>query len=216
MNRVIFTIGLLVFVSLFTGCTGHLVRIKSERLTPGKEGLKPGSRIHVVEKNNLFMPGKGVFMKGEIMRYLVSRGFAEGDSANADYYLALGYTLHDGRLIREDVQVMVNYSGFSDTGGNPALAPPPTVQPLNPAPMGMGKVRNAFEVSVSARLMDGEGYRNTHEMKEIWTCKARAYVDYPDVFEKTVPLMIPAVLENLGENVEKEIIVWEKGKKGGF
>ncbi|MFA6011110.1 MAG: hypothetical protein WC799_14085 [Desulfobacteraceae bacterium] len=193
---------LLSFVILFTitGCTGHLVRIKGERLDTAFERIKPGSTIYVVEKNNLNLPEMNISCKKEALEFLVSHGFKASDYKTADYYLALGYNLNQGKETTENVQVMINYSDFNANSGV-------GFSPINPSPMSMKNVRSTFEVSISAKLIDANFFKQTHQIKEIWRGKAKTNIDYPGTFEKTLSLMLPIVLEKINENVDAEILV---------
>ena len=201
-------------LALATGCSGHLVHLKGERQDSVDRTIAPGSRVFVVEKNQLFLPEKGVYLKARILRYLESRGLAGGDHRSADYYLVLGYSLHEGKEVREKVQVMISYSGYADVSANPS-SPLPTVQPVNPAPMTMDNVRNVYETRVSAKLIDGRTYRETGAMAVLWSGTASAAVSYPGKYDDVVTLMVPAVLDMLNENVEKETILREKLIKKG-
>lgn len=200
--------------SLATGCSGHLVHLKGERLEPAVTHIPKGSRVFVVEKNQLILPEKGVYLKSRVLNYLESRGFSSGDHRTADYYLVLGYSLHEGRDVREKVQVVINFSGYADVSGNPA-SPPPTVQPVNPSPFSMNNVRSMYETRVSAKLIDGRAYRETGIMKTLWSGKAWASVNYPGKYDEAVTLMVPVVLDMLNDNVEKETIVRERLIKKG-
>lgn len=196
---------IIVFALLFaiTGCTGHLVRIKGKRIDATHEGIKPGAAIYVVEKNNLNLPEVKISCKQEVLEFLISQGLKESDYKTADYYLTLGYNLNQGKETTENVQVMINYSDFNANSGV-------GFSPINPSPMGMKNVRSTFEVSISAKLIDANYFKQTQQIKEIWCGKAKTNIDYPGIFEKTVSLMLPIVLEKINENVDAEILVRRK------
>lgn len=217
MKRIVATVAISALLVVSSGCSGHLVRLKGQRLGPDAKAIVPGARIYVVEKNQLFLPERGVYLKSRILKYLESHGFIRGDHKTADYYLVLGYSLLEGKESRETVQVMVNYSGFADVSENPA-APPPTVQPVNPSPMAMDNMRSMYETRVSAKLVDGRAYRETGAMNVLWSGTASATLSYPGKYDEVVTLMVPMVLDILNENVEKETIAREKviKKRAGF
>jgi hypothetical protein len=190
-------------VFIMTGCTGHLVRIKAERLGTAFEQVKPGSSFYVVEKNNLNLPEMKISCKKKILEYLVSHGLKERDYATADYYLTLGYNLNQGKETTENVQVMINYSDFNASSGI-------GFSPISPSPTSMKNIRSTFEVSITVKLIDANYFKQTQQIREIWCGKAKTNIDYPGAFEKTVPLMLPIVLEKINENVDEEILVRRK------
>lgn len=203
MNK---TMKYLIFLSIvftMTSCTGHLVRIKGERLDTAFERIKPGSTIYVVEKNNLHLPEMKISCKKVVLEFLVSHGFKEGDHKTADYYLTLGYNLNQGKETTENVQIMINYSDFNASSGV-------GFSPINPSPTSMKNVRSTFEVSISIKFIDANYFKQTQKIKEIWCGKATTNIDYPGTFEKTVSLILPIVLEKINENVDAEILVRRK------
>lgn len=201
--------GLVIFVLIFTitGCTGHLVRIKGERLDSTIEIVKPGSTIYVVEKNNLNLPERELRLIDEVSKILTAMGFKTTTSIDADYFLALGYSLFQEKTLTEKIQIIPTAAGFGEmVSANPVMSAP-TFQPVTPIPMAMSNTTSVYEIVVTAKLIDGNSYRHTHMMKELWVGRASISERYPGTFEKNVSMMLPIVLEKINKNLEAEIIV---------
>jgi hypothetical protein len=209
--------GLIIFLLLINlaSCTGHLVRIKGERLDSTFERIKPGSTIYVVEKNNLNLPERELRLIDEVSEILTAMGFKLSASIDADYFLALGYSLFQNRTLTEKIQVIPTAACFGEmVSGNPVMSAP-TVQPVAPMPMAMTNTSSVYEIAVTAKFIDGNNYRQNRMMKELWVGRASISERYPGTFEKNVSMMLPLVLKKINENVATEIMVRGKGKKGG-
>lgn len=205
-----------VLLSAITGCAGQLVHIKGERLDTSIEPIKPGATIYVVEKSNLNLPEREVRLLHEVSEILTSMGLKTTTSTDADYFLALGYSLFQGKMLTDKIQVIPAAAGFGEmVSDNPAMSAP-TIQPVIPVPMRMTSTSSVYEIVVTAKLIDGNSYRQTHLMKELWMGKASISERYPGTFEKNISLMLPIVLEKINKNVDTEIMVRGNRKESGF
>lgn len=201
--------GLVIFVLVFiiTGCTGHLVHIKGERLDTSVEIVKQDSTIFVVEKNNLNLPERELRLIDEVSKILTAMGFKITTSIDADYFLALGYSLFQEKTLTEKIQIIPTAAGFGEMVSANPVTSAPTVQPVIPIPISMSNTTSVFEIVVTAKLIDGNSYRQAHMMKELWVGKASISERYPGTFEKNVSMMLPIILEKINENINAEIMI---------
>lgn len=138
-------------------------------------------------------------------------GFKTTTSPDADYFLALGYSLFEGKTLTEKIQVIPSAAGFGEmVSDNPTMSGP-TLQPVIPAPMAMTTTSLVYEIVVTAKLIDGSNYRQTRIMKELWVGRASISERYPGSFENNISMMLPIVLEKINENVDSDMMV--KGNK---
>lgn len=204
---------LAMILSMMTawGCAGHLVKIKGQTQDPLVQTIPPGSKIFVFEDNRLTQGRQGSLrLRSRVEGLLKKQGFEASDVHSADYFMVMSYGVSSAREIRETIPMVTTYATIPAYVAQDPSVSPPTFQPGGSVTVMAPHTRVVYDIWLIAKLLDGNYYRQTQTMKELWSGKAWISENQATTMGKAVGAMLPYLIDSFGQTTETETIIKAK------